>query len=107
MEERPFSAVMDPDGRTLQVSGSVDELSLDEFREALHACVNTTPDPVVNLSDVDFLPSMAIGVLVGVCRPDWDSVTVVARQGCFAAKVLEVCGIPFAYRNEIPQSTVS
>src|SRR5688500_11970940 len=99
MEERPFSAVVGPDGRTLEISGSVDELAASEFRQALHAFIAATTDPVVDLSDVDFFPSMAIGVLVGACRPDWASVTIVAEKGCFAARVLKVCGIPFAYRD--------
>ncbi len=108
MDERPFSAVTGPDGRTLAVSGAVDELALDDFRRALHLCMNGSSDAVVvDLSDVDFLPCMAIGVLVGAIKHDWDSVTVVARDGCFAARVLALCGIPFKNRDDAPQSSVS
>ncbi len=95
MDERPFAAVMDPDRRTLAVSGSVDELAVDDFRWALHLCTNAAEDPIVDLSDVDFFPSVAVGALIGALKRNPGAVTVVARQGSFAAKVLELCGIPF------------
>ena len=108
MEERPFSAVTGPDGRTLAVSGVIDELAVDDFRHALHRCMNGSGYAVVvDLSDVDFLPSMAIGVLVGAMKDDRGSVTALARRGCFAARVLGLCGIPFEIREEVPQSSVS
>ncbi|HWM75463.1 MAG TPA: hypothetical protein VNQ53_17065 [Nocardioides sp.] len=95
MDERPFAAVMRPDRRTLAVSGSVDELAVDDFRWALHLCTNASSDAVVDLSDVDFFPSLAVGALIGTLKRNRDAVTVVARDGSFAAKVLQVCGIPF------------
>jgi|RhiMethySRZTD1v2_1073278.scaffolds.fasta_scaffold769462_2 anti-anti-sigma regulatory factor len=93
MEERSFAATMRPDQRTLAVSGSVDELAVDDFRWALHLCMSASDDPIVDLSDVDFFPSVAVGALIGALRRD-RGVTVVAREGTFAAKVLDVCGIP-------------
>ncbi len=108
MEERPFSTVVGPDGRTLAVSGSVDELAVDDFSRALQQCVNGSSDAVVvDLSDVDFLPSMGIAVLVRAMKPDGGSVTIVARRGCFAARVLTLCCIPFEHLDEVPQSSVS
>ena len=94
MDERPFAATMRPDQRTLAVSGSVDELSVDDFRWALHLCMSASDDPIVDLSDIDFFPSVAVGALIGALRRD-RGVTVVAREGTFAAKVLDVCGIPY------------
>ena len=106
MDERPFSAVTGPDGRTLAVSGAVDELALDDFRRALHLCMNGSSDAVVvDLSDVDFLPSMAVRVLAGAMNDDRVSVTAVARKGCIAAAVLSVCGVPFESREEVPKRT--
>ena len=103
MEERPFSAVMSADGRTLAVSGVIDELAVDDFRRELQRCMKASSDAVVvDLSDVDFLPSMAVGVLVGAMNDDRVSVTAVARKGCFAAAVLSVCGVPFESREEMP-----
>jgi anti-anti-sigma regulatory factor len=94
MDERPFAATMRPDERTLVVSGSVDELAVDDFRWALHLCMSASTNPVVDLSDVDFFPSCAVGALIGALRRD-RGVTVVAIEGTFAAKVLDVCGIPY------------
>jgi anti-anti-sigma regulatory factor len=94
MYERPFAATMRPDQRTLAVSGSVDELAVDDFRWALHLCMSASDNPIVDLSDVDFFPSVAVGALIGALRRD-RGVTVVARDGTFAAKVLDVCGIPY------------
>jgi anti-anti-sigma regulatory factor len=94
MDERPFAATMRPDQRTLAVSGSVDEVAVDDFRWALHLCMGASDDPIVDLSDVDFFPSVAVGALIGALKRD-RGVRVVARDGSFAAKVLDVCGIPF------------
>jgi len=106
LEERPFSAVTGPDGRTLVVSGVSDELAVADFRRELQRCVNGSSDAVVvDLSDVDLLPSMAVGVLVGAMNDDRVSVTAVARKGCFAAAVLSVCGVPFETREEGPKRT--
>ena len=103
MEERPFSAVSGPDGRTLTVSGAIDELAVDDFRRELQRCMKGSSGAVVvDLSDVDFLPSMAVGVLAGAMNDDRVSVTAVARKGCFAAAVLSVCGVPFEIREEVP-----
>ena len=94
MDERPFAATMRHDERTLVVRGSVDELAVDDFRWALHLCMSASTDPIVDLSDVDFFPSFAVGALIGAMRRG-RGVTVVAREGTFAAKVLDVCGIPY------------
>ena len=103
MKRRPFSAVIRADGRTLVVSGVIDELAVDDFRRELQRCLNGSSDAVVvDLSDVDSLPSMAVGVLVGAMNDDRVSVTAVARKGCFAAAVLSVCGVPFEIRADVP-----
>ncbi len=57
MEERPLTFSVDPDTRTLHVSGEVDELSAVALREALEKHSNGFADDlVVDLSEVDFLP---------------------------------------------------
>jgi anti-anti-sigma regulatory factor len=106
VDERPFGAALQPDG-TLLVSGSVDELSVDDFRAHLRQCLEASATPCVDLSDVDFLPSLAVGVLVGALQHDPPELTVVARKGCIAAKVLNVCGIEFTSREDLPQPQVS
>jgi anti-anti-sigma factor len=99
MDVRPFSTVVRLGSHTLVVSGSIDEQSVDEFRSALHRYVSGTPNAIVDLSDVDFLPSMAVGALVGAMKRAEGSLTIVAGDGCVAAKVLAICGIPFELRS--------
>jgi len=75
-----FGAALQPDG-TLLLSGSVDELSVDDFREHLRQCLEASSTPGVDVSDVDFLPSLAVGVLVGALQHDPPVLTAVARKG--------------------------
>ena len=91
----PFTTSKCGDGRTLAVSGSIDELAVDDFRRALHDHVVGSKDAVIDLSDVQFLPSMAIGALVGVLKHAPGKVTLVANEGSRAAKLLRICGLPF------------
>jgi anti-anti-sigma factor len=95
MSMPPFTTSTCADGRTLAVSGSIDELAVDDFRRALHDHVVGSADAVIDLSDVDFLPSMAIGALVGVLKRAPGKVTLAAREGSRAAKLLRICGLPF------------
>jgi anti-anti-sigma regulatory factor len=92
---KPFSTAIGTDGRTLIVSGSIDEDAIDEFRSVLRRHVTMARDAAIDLSDVEFLPSMAVGALVGAMKHASGDLTIVARDGCFAAKVLTICGIPF------------
>jgi anti-anti-sigma regulatory factor len=99
MDMPPFTTSKRGDGRTLAVSGSIEELAVDDFRRALHDHVVGSADAVIDLSDVDFLPSMAIGALVGVLKHAADKVTLVAREGSRSAKLLRICGLPFEYQE--------
>jgi anti-anti-sigma factor len=95
MHEPPFHAQVLADGRTLAVSGCVDELTADEFRRALDQRLKSSAATIVDLSDVDFFPSAAVGVLIGAMKRGNDRIAITARRDCFAAKVLDICGIPF------------
>lgn len=96
--ERPFVARMSPGAEVLTVSGILDELSIADFREALRTALETSEGSLtVDLSDVDFLPSLAIGVLVGAWKSGAD-VILVAREGCVAARVLKLTGLPHTHR---------
>ena len=99
MHLRPFTTVELDDGRTLAVSGSIDEMVVDDFRWELQRHLVASRDAVIDLSDVDFLPSMAIGALVGALKHKRGRVTVVARHGSLAARLLTICGLPFEYRS--------
>ena len=98
MEERPLTISVDPDTRTLYVSGEVDELSAIALREALEKHSNGfTDDLVVDLSDVDFLPSMGVGVLAVASRTAGErgsAIELVAVKGTIAQQVLHICGLP-------------
>jgi anti-anti-sigma factor len=62
MDDVPFDSQFDP----LAVRGSVDELEITTFREALReATRDYTTSVVVDLNGVTFLPSIAIGTLLG------------------------------------------
>lgn len=93
MAETPFDTRFVPELSTLFVRGCVDELRLDDFREALRTSSHDyTVDLIVDLSEVQFLPSMAIGVLVGARkRFEEAGLEIVARHGTIARRVLEIC----------------
>ena len=98
MEERPLTFTVDSDTRTLYVSGEVDELSAVRLREALEKHSNGFADDlVVDLSDVDFLPSMGVGVLAVASRTadeHGSKIELVAVKGTIAQQVLNICGLP-------------
>jgi anti-anti-sigma factor len=98
VEERPLTFTVDSDTRTLYVSGEVDELSAVRLREALEKHSNGFADDlVVDLSDVDFLPSMGVGVLAVASRiagEHGSKIELVAVKGTIAQQVLNICGLP-------------
>lgn len=102
MEEQPFSAVYEADNSILVISGEVDETSGVTLREAIEShSADFSRDLTVNLSRVDFLPSLAVGVLaVAMTSAERSGVklVLVAVQGCIAQRVLEICALP--YREE-------
>ena len=98
MEERPLTFSFEPDTATLYVSGEVDELSGVAFREALDKhSEGFTKDLIVDLGDVDFLPSLGVGVLAVALRNADErgaNVELVAGKGTIAQQVLNICGLP-------------
>jgi anti-anti-sigma factor len=97
MTQRPFSYDLSAAGQTLTLHGEVDEAASIELRDLLRAI---TADLVgelrINLTDVDFLPSVAIGVLAGArnaATTNDASVTFVAADGSISRRVLTICGI--------------
>jgi anti-anti-sigma factor len=95
VKERPFRAVLTDDEQVLVVSGLLDEISVPELRAALRGATHGyTRDLVVDLSDLDFLPSVAIGALIAAMK-NGVQVSLVAEAGCLAARVLDMCGIAF------------
>ena len=98
MEERPLTFSFEPDTRTLYVSGEVDELSGVALRETIEKhSEGFTQGLVIDLSDVDFLPSLGVGVLAVALRNAEDKGTridLVAGKGTISQQVLNICGLP-------------
>lgn len=98
MEERPLTTTYDDASSTLMVSGSVDELSGVALREAISKHSEGYARALsVDLSDVDFLPSLGVGVLAIAMRTATENgshIDLVAADGTIAQQVLGICGLP-------------
>ena len=98
MDERPLTFTFDEGSRTLCVSGEVDELSGPVLREALQKhSEDYSKDLVVDLDDVDFLPSLGVGVLAVALRTAGErgsTLELIAAKGTIAQQVLNICGLP-------------
>lgn len=98
MDDLPYSAEFDPAQRTLVVSGDIDEVTGPRLRESLKAHVEPdAPAVTVDLSDVTFLPSAAVSVLVTAMRAADQAGTafdLVATSGTISHRVLTICGVP-------------
>jgi anti-anti-sigma factor len=98
VEERPLTFSLDEENQTLHVSGEVDELSGPALREALDKnSAGYTQRLVVDLGDVDFLPSAGVGVLAVAMRNAEEHggrIELVAPKGTIAQQVLNICGLP-------------
>jgi len=99
---RPFAIDHDAQSNTLLVSGSIDETAGPELREAIEKhSAGYTRDLTIDLGDVDFLPSIGVGVLALAMRSgdqNGASVTLVAAQGTVAQRVLTICALPHTLR---------
>ena len=82
----------------LRVAGEVDELAIERFRADLDRAKASGDRAVVDLTAVDFFPSLGVGVLGSLMREMHQAdreLTIVAGDGSVAARVLSVCGISF------------
>jgi anti-anti-sigma factor len=99
VEERAFSyEVGDGSGR-LVLHGDLDEGATVQVRMLLKEVTGgLTRDVVVDLSDVDLLPSSAVGVLANAqdtAAKQGAQLTFVAVEGTIAARVLTICGLSY------------
>lgn len=103
MDEKPYSASYDADQHVLFVAGSVDELAGPVFREDLAKHTEQhTKSLIVDLSDVEFFPSLAVGVLAVAMRQSREAgapIEVRTRAGGIVARVLTICALPY---TELP-----
>lgn len=105
MDEKPYAASYDADQQILFVTGSVDELAGPVFREDLAKHTEQhTQSLVVDLSDVEFFPSLAVGVLAVAMRQSREAgaeIEVRARESGIVARVLTICALPY---TEVPRA---
>lgn len=80
------------------MSGSVDEMSGVLLREAIDKHSDSCTQQIsVDLTDVDFLPSLGVGVLAVAMRTAQENgaeIDLVAGPGTIAQQVLSICGLP-------------
>ena len=97
MEERPFAAVTS--SGVLSVSGSVDEYAVIALRNTLREQTQDyTTSLTIDLTDADYLPSVAVSVLVAAmraCEQNGARLSLVAAGGTIAQRVLMVCALPY------------
>lgn len=98
MQDLPFTTTYDEDASTLTVTGEVDEASGALLRHAIEkGSDDFRRDLVVDLSEVLYFPSLAVGVLATAGKRAADSghqLDVLATEGSIAQRVLTVCGLP-------------
>jgi anti-anti-sigma factor len=103
VDDNPYAATYDADNARVVVSGSVDELSGQAFRSDLEKYSDGfSRDVAVDLSGVDFFPSLAVGVLAVAmknAREAGTTLTAVADPGSVVARVLTICALPFEERT--------
>ena len=100
MMERPFD--MEHRDGVLTVAGAVDEFSIVRLRNEVNELA-AEGDLVIDLGEVDVLPSVGIGVLarsMEQARRDGRSIDLVAAPDTVAQRVLLVCGLPYAHTVE-------
>jgi anti-anti-sigma factor len=99
VQERAFSyEVSDGSGR-LVLHGDLDEGVTVQVRTLLKEVTDgLTRDLTVDLTDVDLLPSSAVGVLANAqdtATKQGAALTFVAAEGTIAARVLTICGLAY------------
>lgn len=92
--EQPFSAVWKPEEALLVVAGAVEERDAVELRELIQThSEGGTQRLVIDLSDVQLLPSSAVGVLAVAVTRSAAPIELVAATGSISQRVLRICGL--------------
>ena len=99
MQERPFSYETDVASGRLVLHGDLDEGATLQFRALLldHSS-GLTENLVVDLTDVDLLPSSAVGVIANAqdtAGKQGAVLSLVAADGTISARVLTICGLAY------------
>ncbi len=97
VHETPFRATYRSETNTLVVCGAIGETDRHAFRQALRDATDGYRRAVtVDLTAVEFFPSLAVGVLIGArrsCGPR-GGITVLAGPDSIVRRVLDIVGIP-------------
>jgi anti-anti-sigma factor len=98
--EDQFHYDLDQDSGVLTLHGELDEVASVELRELLTKVTDEfSTDLAIDLEDVTFMPSAAIGVLASSrekARLNGATVRFVAPAGTIAARLLTICGLDYA-----------
>ena len=98
MEPASFTLAFDETSGVLTVTGELDEVSSAVLREVVQKHSGDYAESiVVDLSAVEYLPSVAIGVLAKArqtAEARGRSVDLVAADGTIAQRVLQICALP-------------
>ena len=99
MEERAFSYEVSALSDHVVLHGDLDEGATVQVRMLLMEITGgLTRDVTIDLTDVDLLPSSAVGVLANAqetAAKQGAAVTFVAADGTIAARVLTICGLSY------------
>lgn len=99
MEERAFSYEVSDVSDRLVLHGDLDEGATVQVRMVLKEITEgLTRDVTIDLTDVDLLPSSAVGVLANAqdtAAKQGAAVTFIAADGTIAARVLTICGLSY------------
>jgi anti-anti-sigma factor len=92
-----FRCDVDDARQVLTVHGELDEPATVELRETIgKASADLTTTVAVDLTDVTFMPSPAIGVLAtsqAAARRNGADVVLVAPEGTIAQRLLTICAL--------------
>jgi anti-anti-sigma factor len=101
-----FRYDLDQERGLLVAHGDLDEPATVGLRETINqATSDLTGDLTIDLGDVDFLPSSAIGVIAtaqATARRNGATISFVAADGTVAQRVLAVCGLD--YLEAVPEA---
>ena len=99
MQEREFSYEINDESGRLVLHGDLDEGATVQVRMLLKEVTDgLTRDLTLDLTDVDLLPSSAVGVLANsqdTAAKQGATLAFVAAGGTIAARVLTICGLPY------------
>lgn len=90
---------LDEDRAVLALHGELDDVASSELRTAIaQGSRELTADLRIDLSDVSFMPSPAIGVLAtsqAEARRNGATIVLVAPEGSVAARLLTICALDY------------